>query len=282
MPLPPSTTIMMAVPELAPAEQIRRHVAVDGAEQRAGVAADGAGDDEAHELVGVGVEAERAHAHLVEAHALQHAAERRAREPDQQKIARHQRRQAEVIKVDPVAEVEKLPGADGDHRLDVDVGAVGAAGEAGVVKEREQHLAEGERHHDEIEAARQHHDGADECGGGAGDEEGGRIGEQRIRRFRLGRDEIKHVGAEPEEHGVAEADEAGDADEEIEADHQDRDHHDAGGELHPVGADQERQHQRECEQRDQQQHNGKARPLQHHARPNRPPGRVISTAAIRA
>jgi len=52
---------------LPPAEQIRRDVAVDGREQNAREARDRAGEDETQELVGVGVDPERADALLVPA-----------------------------------------------------------------------------------------------------------------------------------------------------------------------------------------------------------------------
>ena len=128
---------------------------------------DRAGDDEAQELVRVGVEAERARARLVPADRLQHAAERRAREPQQKEIGDDQHRHAEVIENRPPLEIENRDAPERDHRLDVDVGAVRAAGDARVVEQREQHLPEGERHHDEIEAAREHRERADHGGGQA-------------------------------------------------------------------------------------------------------------------
>ena len=106
-------------------------------------------------------------------------------------------------------------------------------------------------------------------------------GDQRIRRIRDRREEIETVGAEPEEHGVAEGDEAGDADQEIEAHHQDRQHHDAGRELHPVDAGELRQQERRDEEKRKQNDDGPAGKLQHvmparTGRPAAPPARPPS------
>ena len=176
----------------------------------------------------VGVEAERVDARLVPADRLQDAAERGVRERQQGQVDDQQRGEAEIIERDAVFEVEQREAAERDLRLDIDIGAVGAAGPARVVKQREHHLAEGERHHDEIKPAGEHREGADRERRERGDRHGGRQGNQRIHRRGRRGEEIERIGAEPEKHGVPEAHEPGDADEKVEADHEDREHQHAG------------------------------------------------------
>jgi hypothetical protein len=58
----------------------------------------------------------------------------------------------EEIEVRRALEVEEGHPCDRDGGLEVDVGPVRPAADLGVVEEEEQHLAEGERHHDEVDA----------------------------------------------------------------------------------------------------------------------------------
>ncbi len=236
-------------PGLAPAEQLGRNVAVDGGE--------------------VGVEAERARARLVVADRLQGAAERRAGKPEQKQIGSEQYREAKIIKHGAFIEIEQCEGPERELRLDVDVGAVRAAGDAGVVEQRIQHLPERERHHDKVERARQHRERTDHGGGCPREKDRGRKSDQGIGGARGRRHEIDRVGAEAEEHGVAEAHEPGDADEEIEAHHEHGEHHDAGHELDRIAAAEGRQHQREDDERGEQDDDAGARARQHVRRARR-------------
>ena len=72
-------------------------------EQRAGEAAHGAGDDEAGEAVAIGREADRLHAAVVRARALDHHAEARVHDPPGEVDARDQQHEAPVVELRAVA-----------------------------------------------------------------------------------------------------------------------------------------------------------------------------------
>ena len=76
-------------------------------EQRAGEAADGAGDDEADQPVAVGVKADRLHALLVGAQALHHHAEARIDDAPDQIDAAEQAGEAEIIELHAVRQVDQ-------------------------------------------------------------------------------------------------------------------------------------------------------------------------------
>jgi hypothetical protein len=61
-----------------------------------------------------------------------------------------------------------LTAGNGDLGPDVDGDTVRSTREFGIVEEEEQHLAEGERHHDEIDAAGTQHQRANQQGRRAG------------------------------------------------------------------------------------------------------------------
>ena len=150
-----------------PARELRRHKTIDAGEQRTGDSGDCAGNHEHSEPIAIGIVAERAHPLLVDPDPLQHTAETRAHEPKQEEISRCEQNETDVEELPPIIEVEQCRAADGQVRFDVDVSAVRALGDIGVVKDRKHHLPGGERHHDEIEAARQHgEDANDERTGG--------------------------------------------------------------------------------------------------------------------
>src|SRR5205823_2449304 len=107
---------------------------------------------EGRQLVGVGVVAERTDALLVETNALQHPPKRAAREPEKQQIRADEQAEADMIEGQASPQIQYCDARKGECRLDVDVGAVRAAGKARVVKQRIEHLTESKRHHDEVEA----------------------------------------------------------------------------------------------------------------------------------
>ena len=76
-------------------------------EQRAGEAADGAGDDEADQPIAVGVKADRLHALLVGANALHHHAEARIDDAPDQVDAAEQAAEAEIVELHAVRQVDQ-------------------------------------------------------------------------------------------------------------------------------------------------------------------------------
>ena len=117
------------------------------------------------------------------------------------------------------------------------------------MEQEEQHLAEGERHHDEIDAAGAQRESAD----GERGERRRRDGERQRQPERAGlvlrRGERQHIAGKAEERGVAKADEAAEADDEIQRHRQKAHDQDLGGELHVVGRNEERQRDRDGEER---------------------------------
>src|SRR3954471_11445419 len=118
-------------------------------EKHAREAADHPRDDEAGELVTEGRKADGAHAPLVGARALDHHAEARIDQPPDDIHGRQQQREAEIVEkglvreVDPVAELAALVDR---HAV---VAAVAVERDGDVVG----HLREGQRDHDEVDAA---------------------------------------------------------------------------------------------------------------------------------
>ena len=70
--------------------------------------------------------------------------------------------QRQVIKLHRVFEIEGLEAGNGQFRPHVDVDAIGAAAEFGVVKNRIEHLRKGEGDHDEIDTGGAHDQKADD------------------------------------------------------------------------------------------------------------------------
>ena len=143
------------------------------------------------------------------------------------------------------------------------------------------HLAEGERDHDEEDAAQPHRERAQRqrrsCSSGDG---GGERGAGR--QLQEMREARERIGAEAEVEGMPERDEAGIAGDEIEAHGEDRPDGDLAQQVFPgivreaPGGERPQQQQRP---------GGVTRPLSAHARwraGRRPPGRSSSTSAITA
>ncbi len=99
------------------------------------------------------------------------------------------------------------------------------------MKDRVEHLREGEGDHDEIDSRRAHDQEADGESGEGGGGHGCRQSEPKTGGFILWRDQRDGVGGHAEVSGMAEADESGMADEQIEAQSEDRHDHDLGAKL---------------------------------------------------
>jgi hypothetical protein len=257
------------VARAVPAEEL----GVDEAELRrgeiAGERSEGAGDDEARQLVAEDRVAEGAHAALVDPDPDDDLAEERGEHDAQEEVGRDQQREHEPVEAPRVLEVD-------EHRvgLQVYVDAVGAAEEPRLRDEGVEHLREGERRHDEVDAARAQDEDADDERREGADRDRRRQAQPERRGLVLGREQPERVGAEAEIGGVAEADEAGVADEEVEAHGEDRHDHDLGDELEVEGAADEGE-ERERHDRAEEE------PAHQLPRPKRPAGRQSSTAAMR-
>ena len=198
-------------------------------QEEAGKPAQRAGDDIGGELVGEGVEPDRLHAHRVLARAAQHAPEARGDDRAAEEIGADEAGEDDVVEgvalaEDARSEDEALPRQG--HAV---VAAIG--GERGG--EEVQHLPEGKRDHDEVDALRPQRDRA-------GDErEQGRGGERRRELHEGVADAVAHqdadrIGADAEEGGVAEADERAVAEDEVERHRGDAEDHDAQDERQDV------------------------------------------------
>src|SRR5581483_8505325 len=139
--------------EIARARPIHRRRTDEFAEigeQHAGKAAHRAGNDKAGQPVAVCRKADRAHAPLVRARATNHPSEARIDQPVHQINAAQQQRETEVIEAGAVGEIESP--AELAAPIDGETVVAAITGEAGsdVIS----HLPEGERDHDEMDAAR--------------------------------------------------------------------------------------------------------------------------------
>jgi len=170
----------------------------------------------------------------------------------------------------PVEDREQWPGQER---------AVGAAAELGVVEQEEQHLSEGERHHEKEEAPRAQRQGTDDQRREPGDYHRQRQRDEDRQALACRRDEIDGVGGKPVEGRVPQADEPRAPHQQLQAERQHGGDQRVGAELHVIGRHEEREH---CEQRRRQsQPYQSRRAARNHVRcPNSPEGRQISTAAI--
>src|SRR5215470_19049089 len=132
-----------------PAHRRRAHELCVIGYERAGEPRDAAGDDEDGKLVWIGWKADGGRAPLVVANAADHHAELRPDDPVREQHDQHQQREHDVIEGRVIAERnESQTVALGQGE------AVVAAPIAQALGEVIDHLGKGERHHDELEAAR--------------------------------------------------------------------------------------------------------------------------------
>ncbi|MCY1363681.1 hypothetical protein D9M69_504540 [compost metagenome] len=219
-----------------PGHQLGVDHAVARGQQEACEPGQRAREHEGRELVAVHRKAGGAHALLVHADARERRAEARAADERQQAVGEHQRRQHHVEQHCAVLHVERAEG--GAH---VQVDAVAAAADLGVVEHEEGHLRKGQRDHDEIHAARA---------------QAQRTDEQRIQRRRAHRQHQQHrevaalvargqhgdVRADAVEGRVAQAHEPGHAHQQLQAEREDRQDHHLDDEVRRVVAQQRTGH----------------------------------------
>src|SRR5690606_13811320 len=137
-----------------PADELRVH---EGAVHGPHVARDTrerARNDERGKFVAIRVVAERAHAMLVDANALENAAKERAQQEDEEEIHGDELHKRHVVEIDwPLtSRIGQLETEKGKNRPR-QIGAVRAAAELGVVEDEEDHLPKSERDHEKEEAA---------------------------------------------------------------------------------------------------------------------------------
>ena len=124
---------------LRPVQHVRADVALQVDAERAGDAAERAGDDEEHQLVAVGRKAERLGADVVVAQGEHGPAEARRHEAGQADQGQRQHAEGDVVEDDRVLEVDD-PVADAELRAGADVQALVAAVALDRVRQIEQHL----------------------------------------------------------------------------------------------------------------------------------------------
>src|SRR5262245_32095612 len=248
-------------------------------EQRSGKPAQHAREDETEQLVAVGGKPDRPHAPLVGSRALNHHAEAGMHEPPDQVDRRQQQRETKIVEGGLVGEIDdraELAAFVDGHAV---VAAISVESDRDVID----HLREGQRDHDEIDAARAQRQRADR-------EREQRRGRDRQRPLQkagihplLGKNAYR-VAADSEIGGVTEAHHAAEPHDQVQAHRRDRQNDDAGKERHyerVAGRRGVERHQ--CQDRDHPCDESIAR-IQLHAHRcaagNRPSGRKTSTAAI--
>src|SRR3954468_10985347 len=213
------------VPGLHPAHEARSDVVRVVGVQRAGEAADGAGDDECDETIRVGRETDGARARLVRFRRAQYHAEARLDDAvDEIEHDQHEP-EADVVEVHRVAEVDEAELA---ARLEPH--AVVAAEHIERDAEVVEHLREGEGDHDEIDAARADRHRAD----GKRDERGRADCNQPL-QIAVGDaiegEDADRIGADAKIGGMTEGDQAAVAEDQVQARRGDGENHDSPHEV---------------------------------------------------
>src|SRR5712671_3226757 len=248
-------------------------------EQHAGQPADGAGEEEADEPVAEGRKADRAHAPVVRARALDHHAEARIDDAPDQIEDGQQQSETQIIELHTVGEVDRVAEAAATVDSETVVAAIAVEADRDVID----HLRKGERDHDEIDAA------------GAQAERADDEPEQRRRRNRqrplhepgryafLGQD-ADHIAAEAEIGGMAETHHAAVTQNEVEAGGGEGEDDDAGEQSEReelAGQDHiDRQQRKKDEQRTDHDTAGGEEHAHFRSTGNRPCGRRTRTMAI--
>src|SRR5712671_925417 len=248
-------------------------------EQHAGQPADGARDHETDEPVAEGWKTDRAHAPVVRARALDHHAEARIDDPPDPIDDGEQQPETQIVELHPVGEVDRIAERAALVDGETVVAAIAVEADRDVID----HLREGERDHDEIDAA-----GAQAERPDREREEGGRrqrerpLDEAGADAF-LGEDP-HHVSADPQIGGMPEAHHAAESHDQVEAHRRHGEDEDAGEQRHQeIVAGQRTIHR---EQPDERQHAGRGRVARREPgghRPDagkRPSGRKTRIAAI--
>src|SRR5215216_4758563 len=196
-------------------------------EQRAGETAEAARDDETDETIAEGRKADRLHSAVVRARALDHHAEAGVHNAPAQIDAGEQQHQAQVIELRAIVEIDQVGELAAPANGQAVIATVAVEADADVVD----HLREGERDHDEIDAAGTQRQRPDD--------------ERQQSRYRncdrplqkaggealIGQD-ADRIASDTQIDGMPEAHHATVAENEIEAGRRDRQDDDAGKERH--------------------------------------------------
>ncbi|MNS76029.1 hypothetical protein D3C72_1095650 [compost metagenome] len=138
---------------LFPSQQLRRDETVFQREQKARQAGQRGAHHVGGQLVRIRGIAGRAHALFVDADAGQCRAKGRPPQQRQKAPGQRQAGQHEEVERGRVAQVEGHPAAQGQLGPEVQVDAVAAAADLGIVEYVVRHLRESQRDHDEVDAA---------------------------------------------------------------------------------------------------------------------------------
>lgn len=234
---------------LVPGHQLGIDVAVLGGIQEARQPRQRATQGEAGELVGKGVVAGRPHAWFVVLDADQRMAQARSQHQSQHGQRQRQPGQREPVELRRLIQVDQAAAGQREGRLVVDVGPVAAAEGFDVVEHEVHQLAEGQRDHDEVDAARAHHQEADR------QRQQRRAAHRRqqqqpaVAGFVAGREHRHRIRRRPEIGRMPQADESRVAHQQLQAQREDRHDQHLGAEL-----DVERRADRLGQQRQQGQH----------------------------
>src|SRR5262249_7210085 len=154
-----------------------------------------------------------------------HKPEARVDEPEAEINARDQKREAEIVKLRAVGEIDEIAELTAPRNREPVVAAVAVETDCDEID----HLGEGKRDHDEIDAARAQTESADH------EREQRRYDKrsrplQKARSDPLMRQHADHVAADPEIDRVPEAHHAAIAENEVQARRRDREDDDTGEE----------------------------------------------------
>src|SRR4029077_5838516 len=190
---------------------------------------------EGAELIGEDRVTDGAHAAFVGLDAGQRATERRMHDLAHEHIHPDHDNQHEIIELHRIFEIKGLDAGDGELGTYQDINPIRAAAQFSVVKNRINHLREGEGHHDEIDTRAAHYEKANDQGGSRGGEDSEGQGEPEAGGLIFRRDQCERVGGEPEVSGVPKAHQTRVANEEIEAQGEDCHNHDLRSQLNVEG-----------------------------------------------
>src|ERR1700682_5968655 len=115
-------------------------------------------------------------------------------------------------------EVEQLAAREIQLRLDVEIDAVRPSTELGIVEEVIEHLPEGQRDHDEVDARSTQHEQTDQKRQSGGNDQRRRKRQPKTRRLVLRGEKRNRISCHAEKRGVSEADQAGITDEKTQGD----------------------------------------------------------------
>ena len=196
--------------------------------------------------------AEKARAALVLADRQQGAAERRAQQRRHDPDRDGEKHQHEIIEGAVVAENVDFGEAEIDrHALPAGQPVIAAGDRVPAIGDEIEHLAEGDRHHREIDAAQAHDQHADDRRGDGPGDHADRDAGERVRDQVFDR-QAGAVDAEAEIGGVAERQNAGEAQQEIQRHRRQRQHQHlaaqrrvAADPAEPIGHGQQQQPDRD-------------------------------------